>query len=528
MCTRFFDYHLALNAPLLISTAEGDPNSVETALFVPGSAIRGAVAAALSRAGSRHFEDIVLSGAVRFLNAYPALLQADGKATRALPVPRSWRAEKYDATRIHDFSGGRPADQAIQYTSPGISFVTPAARHQATEPRVHRNFHQQRDRIKGRPTEADGAIFTYEALDAASAFAGVIAVSGEDERQIDDRVSVFKTLLTSGRLRLGRSRNTQYGGEAEITWVGNGRDREVQNWRAILSQPVDAGAIFRLFLTSPAIVRDQDGTGQVDPGALESTILNALPVTVEARFVATTVAGGFNATWRLALPQSPAVGAGSILVVKAAKPISLETLTAFEAIGIGERRAEGFGCIVALDEPSPTVIFEHPTDANLEVPPPQERPPALEAIQSRLFDQAVTRAVELRAASVVDSASGPYPSRALIGRLRTPLRRGTGGVTELADLLGSGQHALKSAARRQLERLRIQNQYFDEWLRKAMGTSDVDLDALGDALFTGVPLERNSIAGMVDQQTKRNRVRMAQPLFVDAVLALLAKRSAGA
>src|SRR5207248_423079 len=89
----YLHYTLTLRSPVIVSTLSGDPNSAATQPFIPGSAIRGAVAARLIAQGkngdSAEFRDLVLSGAVRYLHAYPRIAGA-----RGLPTPSSWRRQK--------------------------------------------------------------------------------------------------------------------------------------------------------------------------------------------------------------------------------------------------------------------------------------------------------------------------------------------------------------------------------------------------------------------------------------------------
>lgn len=88
---RFLHYQLKLTAPCLISARDLDPNSRVTKPFIPGAALRGAIAAALveRQESVARIADIVASGLVRFLHAYP---DADGR--RALPTPITWRRLK--------------------------------------------------------------------------------------------------------------------------------------------------------------------------------------------------------------------------------------------------------------------------------------------------------------------------------------------------------------------------------------------------------------------------------------------------
>src|SRR5947208_1553677 len=107
-CIKYLQYTLKLQAPVIVTTLSGDPNSAATQPFIPGNSIRGALARLLlpssSRSGSDDdFQELILGGNVRYLHAYPA-----SGSTRALPTPISWRLDKGNE--------GDPAFDPASYT----------------------------------------------------------------------------------------------------------------------------------------------------------------------------------------------------------------------------------------------------------------------------------------------------------------------------------------------------------------------------------------------------------------------------
>ena len=547
MASIYLPYVVTLRAPLLISTSDGDPNSVRAAHYVPGSTLRGAIAATLDADREpRFFEDLVLSGRVRYLNAYPA---ADGDvARRSLPVPLSWRVHKGDAgdhghQDLYDLAALSSYDELPEKVDPvdaGYPFFVPGADLRAVCPRLRAHFHHQRDRIAGRATEAIGAIFTYEALEPGTQLVGRIAVDGvEEDGGKDPRVERLKAALTSD-LRLGRSRRTQYGGWPRIE-VGKPKTCEIDSgWSQLLrgDGELSAGSRFRLLLTADAVVRDPD-TGQVDPAALDAEVRAAFAgrVTVERRFSAARLIAGFNAHWRLAVPQVPAVAAGSVLELRATAPIDGPMIRELEDGGLGERRVDGFGrCLVLRAAQSP-VTWMLPGDVQSE----PERPPEgtggklFSSVQQRLFEAALERAVESCAASLMPAAeSGQLPlaiRRSLIGRLRTPLRRGAAGLEVLASWLPVDEErsALRPAAREQLAAVRLagsRRPRLDDWLRDLLVEDPQMLEDLDRQLFESRSLQSFSLSGEVSDETRRKLVLEARAPLIDAVLALLARRVA--
>jgi CRISPR-associated protein Csx10 len=84
--------------------------------------------------------------------------------------------------------------------------------------------------------------------------------------------------------------------------------------------------------------------------------LPATPTTLEVLPQASVVEqeqrDGWSAAWGLPKPVTPALGAGSVLVVRAAqseRQAFVDFLTALEQQGLGERRAEGWGALTVCD-----------------------------------------------------------------------------------------------------------------------------------------------------------------------------------
>ncbi|MGB9605765.1 MAG: hypothetical protein ACPL88_07810, partial [Bryobacteraceae bacterium] len=163
--SRYLPYRLTLQSPLIVTTRHGDPNSAATQLFISGSSIRGVVASRLLSAGvdadSDGFRRLVLSGEVRYLNAYVEIQEE-----RSLPVPLSWRVFKSDHTRGRDlacYAGAPPSASesdesaehrlAEQLEPLGDDYFCPrliSGRWVAAQPRAGARIHHQRDREKGR------------------------------------------------------------------------------------------------------------------------------------------------------------------------------------------------------------------------------------------------------------------------------------------------------------------------------------------------------------------------------------------
>lgn len=541
MITRYFPFTLTLGAPLLATDLGGDPNSATSMQHIPGSAIRGAVARAAGN-NATLLRELVLSGAVRYLNAYPV-----ESNERALPSPRSLRSVKgkqpsrdgsvslYDLAAFsrvpdeeHDTEGIWP-EEDLASDVPAF-LVRVGGQMQPADVRMSSRVHQQRDRSKGhawkRGEEAQGTIFSYEAIEPGQVFRGIVLVEGGDDAEVTERFERVRERLPDPLL-LGRSRRAGYGGDAVVVW-GRARPREVEDW-PVIANDVPAGETFRALLTAPYVGRDQR-TGQSDPAALGPELLERLgnrDERVRCKLVAVRgadgVVGGYNRTWGLPLPQAPTMATGTVVVLEANEPVPFRDLVAIEHAGLGERRTEGFGRVCFLQPAYKRVLIQRP---QARAKRPNSTPPALiTQIQERLLQDRLDRELTTRAAQLAKSAS-QRPSTALIGRLRTALRREPGSaVRTLTDWLGDGEGALRPPAMRQLERCRItpngSTTTLRDWLRRGPEARQLGQLLRFDAIAqsTAFDVAQPSRAAL-DSQAQAIWLRL-----VDTTLEVMARRN---
>lgn len=545
MMIRFYAYTLTLKAPLLLTALEGDPNSVRSLGFIPGAAVRGVVASTIDPdKDPQSFRTLILSEQVCYLNAYPLV-----DTVRSLPTPVPWRREKY-SDQNHDLAGysGRlvddddeleniwPQEQLQGLEAPFVTLDQPDLTAGVTS--LDSRVHQQRDRLKGRAytdpvtNEARGTIFTYEALEASQKFCGIVAISGQNQAEIDTRLAQVKTALGE-KVYLGRSRRARYGGEVLVSvWscVGVQGEREAEGRNGLIMGDLNAGQNFRVFLTADYIGRCSD-TGQVDPTWFAAELIHRLGGRVEvlrSRW-AFRLVGGYNRTWGLQLPQVLTLRAGSVVVLKAQQPISYSDLLAIEQSGLGERRAEGFGRVLFLEDRGTNVGAVNAPSPSFSDPPALPVPDLVHQMQKRILMDAVEQRITEVAAGIAGSASS-IPSPSLLGRLRVPLRSAATNSLDTFQqwLSGTDQQRLRRPAMKQLDACRINaegRKALSDWLKLAAGAdSAAHLDRLLN--FTRiaqkhyVESENAAKTRLIEQVTLLQiRVRL-----IDAVLALLTRR----
>lgn len=545
MVSYHLPFTLTLRSPAVLTALGGDPNSARTLPYIPGSAVRGALARALGDPSGdpervSDFRTLVLDGTVRFLNAYPRAGER-----RALPTPVSWRVEKAkgpDDTEepiVKDLAAFTadpnddgfdwPTDQLVGVSKPFVTLG--AAQPLLVSPALGSRLHHQRDRSRGRPWKEQqgdreiphGALFAFEFIEPGHEFEGVIQLRGTDEESCKALAEKIKAAF-GNQILLGRSRRGGYGGDAIIKWREL-RDREVTG-QGVLDRDLDPGAEFTALLASPYVGRDPD-TGQLDPSRLVSELEEALRgrAGVRVRRWAFEHVGGFNRKWRLETPQALACAAGSVLVLRAHERIPVARLRAVEDAGLGERRVEGFGRVVFFDRPQKQRVLR-PAQPTKTRPPTGEAPEVVKFAEERILDAAVARAIDEEAARLALDAE-PLPTAALLGRLRNVLRAAPEAALQMLvawlDPEAPERTRLRPPAMDQLERCRLTGgRRLADWLLSMAKGED---DAMLERLRFDVLAQRHHV---VSERSALIHLRRRRPWIrarlVDATLAALARR----
>lgn len=521
--TLIATYLLRLTAPVVVAVPSGDVNSARSSPYLPGRALRGAVAARLSEpidAGA--LDALIARGTVRFLPAYPSIDEA-----RSSPAPLSWRCKKTDLVAfplppvldLGATSSAASGDEEPERVRPPFAFVGGARWDTPVSSSLEMIIHIARDSRSRhrRPTKADGAVFSYEAIPAGTELHLAVVLPDADTADQLDRV------LTGGPLRLGRSAAAGYGGRPDVTVLGR-EERELPTcpWR--VDDDLAIGDRVRVLVTSDAIVRNPL-TGHPDPATAGAAIetasgakLRELP---ERRWVRSAMVGGFDNTWRLALPQVRAAVAGSILELEVTQPMTRDEVIALEHRGIGERRPDGYGAVVLLHPPDENgdgnaVRLSDPLDAPPPEMPSGGLPEEIRDLYRRILDAAVMRALTELGHDLASRATGNLPSRSLLGRLQNALRADLGRSTPtvLPEMLDK----MAPRAREQLKQCTVEHKPLHTWITE---TLDADAETIAAKLapYRGRLLSATLLPGEPEVPA------VANAAFVAVTLAALARRA---
>jgi CRISPR-associated protein Csx10 len=503
-------YAIGLKEPAIFPVLAGDPNTVTTATYVPGSVIHGWFARRHGQFASNEFRRLFTSGKVRFLNAHPVV---HGK--RAQPVPHSIRERKENRDRLVDLSvlpeaeklrrargwcdASKLAESNFEEVKPETGLHYHHAR--AQNPLYQRALGEEEAQELGVEPERRGAFFQYLSLSAGQTFQGEIHGPPED-------LELIGKLAPSGtHLRLGRSRSAQYGGSA------------VLRWQTPSAQPTTCkGPVTQFRVVARSAVLGYNSCGNPAPQFPIAELERELNCFLQLRkeFARTSWEGGYLAHLQLPRPQQPAWAAGSVLVLEPKDGTTIDPVR-FELAkrrAYGLRREQGYGEVDLLEQ-SPHGNINRLRDDD-------ERPASAAQEKTRVYELAlqifhsVVRQESRRAAGDL-AVKGKLPAKALLHRLLSMLEA----QTEEAFRLSISK--LRDRARDQLEKCRLpkakplvpENTTLDAFL---VESRDLRAEGLVDRLWGRTPWRS------VFRERPAAPEGLAQ-LYLAEFLAALAKRA---
>ena len=355
-----FAYSLKNLAPVTFTEKSGDGVLYATKRYVPGSALRGALAALYIRKHNLKdahldpiFYDLFLSGKVRYLPAYP---QLEGKDAETLVMPLSLMVSK-DGEKVKDYSADIEMEAGYKKLS-GFAVVDHKGNKlYQTAADVQIEFHMSRkeeaERILG--SSKEGNVFNYEYLEPYQSFIGSIILDDECKELLPKLEELFKE-----KLHLGRSRNAQYG-----------TCKVVLNKDKIAADAVPAQAE-KYYLYAHTEYLPYYSWQRVDTAAKE--IFSGLEHSLRYRgydvkftplatdtYAGVTAVDSYVGVWKLKRERKNAVAAGSLLGFKA-EGMTEEAWMELNNVllaGMGERIAEGYGQF-RLWKPLQNVVKDKP------------------------------------------------------------------------------------------------------------------------------------------------------------------------
>lgn len=337
--------------PLLFSERGADNILFTTKRYVPGSAIRGALAHLyIAKHGlNKAYEDetffqLFLSGKVRFLPAYP-IGSKELAQGEALVLPSSFMRSK-DKTQTIDLlaMGEKKAGAGFKKLQGFV--VQQKDKFYPVETRVKIELHMSRsaegERVTG--SSKDGNVFNYEYLEPGQLFKGAYTADAD----VAELLAKVLEELKPTELHLGRSKGAQYGKCLYVALPEQEQQEEA------------LGDRLYLLAQTPYIAFGSWQRVEEAAGELLNELEQRLPVQLAKEdlqiFAAMENVDGYVGVWQAKKQAERALSAGSLIELRLQEPVSSIALQEALAQGLGKNVEDGFGQFI-LWQPVEKPIF---------------------------------------------------------------------------------------------------------------------------------------------------------------------------
>lgn len=352
--THFIAYTIKTLSPVIIGKQRGEQNTVASADFIPGIAIRGMLAEKIFEkyglsTDKAHedpfFFDAILNSSVKIKDAYPV-------HNNSIFYPSSLALQKAKgivATTIYNVLNSRP-DAITRPIGGRLNIKTGG--YERSEVLKSFNFHNSRtdNRLAGKSIK-DG-IFYYESIDRDQLFSGRICGS---EILLD---AILNLNGESFNTRLGRSKTSQYG-SVQISFG------PIEAIVSTTEEPTIGEETLLLSFTSPAIFYNENGFSNPSLTNLENYLKEFFKDSAEIKPIEKFISlfgrvENYLGTWRCKTPAESSFSEGTTfkLDLKIIDPEKYKIMKALLLdLGIGERTHEGYGSLVIVED-SPSFNFK--------------------------------------------------------------------------------------------------------------------------------------------------------------------------
>lgn len=356
------DYVIETLSPINFSEKSVDSIFYATKTYIPGSAIRGALAnkyinvKGLSSNAHENdgFYNLFLSGKVKYLPAYPI---GNADENNAIPkiLPPSIMKSK-DGSEIKDLTNPETGKLGAGYKKvQGFivsDIVEDKVKFYKVDTKVQIALHMGRngdeERIQGR--SKDGNIYNYEYIEEHQRFKGSILF--ENEEDVGKVSEIFDKM---NFVYLGRAKNAQYG-KCNLELLDNGKPKEIKE-----IEELEARDLYLYALTPYIPLEPFQNTSEAAKqlikevnahfGENEEVLklgkhMDGSSEFEESYFANKEEINGYVGVWNAKRETVNAISAGSLIKVTVKQDIDKKELNNLKEVvlkGIGDRVAEGYG-----------------------------------------------------------------------------------------------------------------------------------------------------------------------------------------
>lgn len=325
-------YTLTTIDPIIVSQSSATTNMHQCLDYIPGSSILGAFA-------NQHYANysteqnwqVFHNGQVKFS---PCYLVVGNEIS--LPTPASWNITKnsnatsqgkYDTSVLTNHSANDfTRKPGVQYKQCRNSYINSAG----SIARVLLG-NTTKTAINNKTGAAEeGQLFTYRYIEEGQTFAGWI-----DLQQTDNNIQAdIKTLLSS-QLRIGRSRNTEFG-RVQLNIVEHHDEPDIINNQKELT----------LWCLSDVELLSENGSPTLTPNGINThSVLAGAKINAAKTFIRSTTVSRFNQKRQGLDTEQKLIAKGSVLTFTLEEPLSKNNLHTLHNEGIGINKQYGLGWV---------------------------------------------------------------------------------------------------------------------------------------------------------------------------------------
>lgn len=465
------DYVIKNISPVNFSEQSVDSIYYATKRFIPGSAIRGALANLyiaenhlLEAHTDSTFRKLFLDGDVKYLPAYPIGNLYDFDACPDSKIAKDEIADidpfvlplslmkNKAGTVIKDFATGEDPGAGFKKVT-GFA-VRVKDRIYRVDPRVQITFHMSRNEENERfvGSSREGHIYNYEYLEPMQLFKGTVyisdGISNEDVTHLEN--------MLNGDIRLGRAKNAQYG----FCKIRATKTYDLQIGEVIATEQSQYLYVHTPFIPYGEWQNAEDAIREATAEINKKINRNAITVKCTDNtgkkniFAAKDFLNGYVGVWHAKRATVPVIAAGSLFAIECnvEKSGIAKVLNEVESVlhgGLGQRTQEGFGQL-RLWKPFDEIAFSYmpEPDIQMETLPAEVVERAKLIIHTRLLQEISRKAKEhSQKLNNVALAQGKHICKRIENLMESELTK-----KEIQDYIKT---KFKEAARKNLDNIKV-------------------------------------------------------------------------
>lgn len=324
---------------LLIAKIFGEQNTVSTEKYIPAQNLRGLIAGLIIKnrniVNVAHkdpvFKDIILAEKIKFNNAF---------IKGGLPIPKIYGYDKTDLLSKAEFIFEK--QKPLKAMSGFAEFSNTEVK--TVEVETTFSFHNSRsdNRLAGRSTKDEGAIFYYEGIAPDQAFESKLIGSKSD-------LIYIQSLLeqNEGIHRMGKSKTAQY---SKVIF-GKYKIQEIDTDQGQVSKtPIYIKSPAYIVFQSPVIVYNEFGMAIPDVSVLQNELATYIKKLTKISIASSSdTIENYMGVWQSKTPREMAFDIGTTLKIEFEDVLDNRILSEMEMAGLGERKSEGYGRISVMN-----------------------------------------------------------------------------------------------------------------------------------------------------------------------------------